>query len=74
MNVSIDDLLLALGEKTAENFALRRQVAELEATVRDLQAPDKAWPMREGPRPVEEKQEGVVHAQPDPQLWPDRER
>jgi hypothetical protein len=63
VNVSIDDLLLALGEKTAENFALRRDNTRLEQELAALHAR------------IEQKEEPVaIHAQPDPQLWPDRER
>lgn len=53
MEDTIETLLLALGEKTAEVYMLRRRVAELEAALVQAQP----TPKREGPRPVEEVEE-----------------
>jgi hypothetical protein len=70
MDVNADDLLLALGEKAAENFVLRRHLTRAEQEIGALYARIEEFnaAKREEPQPI--------HAQPDPQpqLWPDRER
>ncbi len=60
MNLTTDDLLAIIGAKEAELFALRRRVAELEAS---------SVPMATTPTPIRpDPEEGVLH--PPSPVWP----
>ena len=50
MDVNVNDLLLALGEKTAEVFILRRRVDALERHLADINAAELA---KRQPTPIQ---------------------